>query len=549
MKAITLPAHLLEALRAQAATVACAGERDRLDSLEWLLTSPRAFGLTGATPVQRAICRILDGTPLGELEKDPDVEAVLGGREAVEWLRANPHQTLELCVVAGIRGGKSLIAAAMAVRASQTCDVTRLGPGEVPRVSVVSLKLDVAQVVFAEHLIGRVMAAPALKGLIVGTPTADSIKLRHPSGRAVEIKVVAGSRAGGGLVARWSAGVIFDEATRMIGAEDGVVNLDDARHAVIGRLLPGAQAIYIGSAWAPFGPVYDMVRDHWGNPRRDLIVVRAKGWQMNPVHWNPEFRSKMSANSPIAYRTDGESEFVDPESHLYAERDLLRATRAQTGDLPYNPLWSYSAGMDPAGSGGNAWTLVITTHDGERPRVALTREWVAKDHETVLAELSELLRRYGLRTIRSDQWSADALKALARRYGITIDAVHMTQRDKFDAYEGLRLLLESASPGIELNDDPRLRDDLKHVRKQVTQDGYRIVLPLTPDGRHCDFAPALVLTLLNRIAAPRVQEPIQGSPEWHMREQERWRDNAVKQIQKNRRKESRSALIQRLANR
>jgi hypothetical protein len=42
-----------------------------------------------------------------------------------------------------------------------------------------------------------------------------------------------------------------------------VVNLDHQRSSVLGRLLPNAQALYIGSPWAPFGPVYDAVTEHW----------------------------------------------------------------------------------------------------------------------------------------------------------------------------------------------------------------------------------------------------------------------------------------------
>jgi hypothetical protein len=34
---------------------------------EALLTSPEAFGLTTATPLQRAICRVSDGVPIGDL--------------------------------------------------------------------------------------------------------------------------------------------------------------------------------------------------------------------------------------------------------------------------------------------------------------------------------------------------------------------------------------------------------------------------------------------------------------------------------------------------
>ena len=56
------------------------------------------------------------------------------------------------------------------------------------------------------HIVGRMMASPLLSKLILETPTADTLMVKHPSGRPVEIKVVAASKAGSSLVARWSAG-------------------------------------------------------------------------------------------------------------------------------------------------------------------------------------------------------------------------------------------------------------------------------------------------------------------------------------------------------
>ncbi len=52
-------------------------------TLERLLTHPSAFGLLTASPLQRAICRIADGLPLGELAEHPDVMAAIGGVASV----------------------------------------------------------------------------------------------------------------------------------------------------------------------------------------------------------------------------------------------------------------------------------------------------------------------------------------------------------------------------------------------------------------------------------------------------------------------------------
>ena len=77
--------------------------------LEVLLTSSEGFGLTTATPVQRAICRASDGIELGELWDDPTVRQAFGGA----CPRVAP---LEFVILAAIRCGKSLFSAAKAIQ-------------------------------------------------------------------------------------------------------------------------------------------------------------------------------------------------------------------------------------------------------------------------------------------------------------------------------------------------------------------------------------------------------------------------------------------------
>ncbi len=270
----------------------------RAMTLETLFTHPAAFGLATATPVQRAICRLIEGRPHGDLPTHPDVHATVGDVSGIAGSRPS-----EVYLLAGIRSAKTTLAAALGYRGSQTCDLSRLGPGEIPRFSIVAPVKDLADVCF-KLLKETVLARPALAGALLEEPTADTLLLRHPSGKPVEVKVVAGSKAGTTLVARWSAGCVFDEFPRMNGEEDGVVNFDDARRAVIGRMLPGAQLFGIGSPWAPRGPAYEAVQEHWRKPKPTIVVIRAPGPVMNPYWWTPERVAEMKARDSQTYRTD-----------------------------------------------------------------------------------------------------------------------------------------------------------------------------------------------------------------------------------------------------
>ncbi len=243
-----------------------------------------------------------------------------------------------------------------------------------------SLRVDSAQAAF--NMLVGVMQKPALRPLLIGQPLADSLMIRHPTGRAMEIAVVAGARAGGSLVSRWSFGVAGDEAPRMQTSADGmVVNWDDSRAAVHGRLLPGAQILEPGSPWAPQGTIYSLCSQHWQHPSEHIVVLHGRGPQLNPAWWTPKRCTDLEKRNPAAYVTDVEAEFSDAETSLFSALVIERQTRESPLDLPYDPGYIYSAAADPA-TRGNSWTLTIIGrpramqfNEAVRYRVAVVRQW------------------------------------------------------------------------------------------------------------------------------------------------------------------------------
>lgn len=485
---------------------------------EALLTSSDGFGIATASPAQRAACRILDGQPLGSLRAHPDVLQLVGGAEVVEQLPSERGVApTEVVLLAAIRTAKTIISAAAAIRATQTVDVSKLGPGEVPRVSLVSLKLDTSAVAHG-LLLETIRASRVLRGLLTDA-TADTITLKHPSGRPIEIACVAGAKAGSGLVARWSAGVIFDEAPRMAGAEDAVVNLSHARSSILGRLLPGAQALYIGSPWAPYGPVYDLVSEHWQKPSGHMVVLRGRGPTLNPTWWTPARCEKLLKQDPTAHRTDVEGEFADPEAGLLNPAAILRSTRAAPLELPSDDAGDYYAAMDPSEGvvGGNAWSLAVIQLIENKPqlpgpfqrwvppvedpepkyRVVLTREWRGLSPANTLKEIALVLRRYGITRCRTDQYSSSAVTDIASLFSLDLDVVKTTAASKLEDFTNLATLLHHGR--IELSPDPVLRRDLLSVKRRVTQTGATIVLPRTGDGRHADSAAAVCAAIAHAL--------------------------------------------------
>lgn len=464
-------------------------------SLEYKLTDTLAFGLATASPLQRAICRAVDGRPLGDLAEHPHVVDAIGDVGALP--RERPR---EVYLLSGIRTGKSLLAACAAVHMALTCDVSSLRAGEIPRVSVVSLKKDLADVIL-NHLVGSVQASPLLRLFLVGSPSAEGIVLRHPSGMPVEVCVVAGSRAGSSLVARWSAGVIFDEAPRMIGADEGVVNFDDSRQAVLLRLLRGSQLFAIGSPWAPWGPIYETVSEHHGRPSAERLVIRAPAPRLNPVHWTAERVEASRRADPDAYRTDVLAEFATPEEAMFSSESLDKCLRKSPLTLPREAGCTYYAAMDPA-TRGNGWTLAIATRKKGKNVVVKAVEWIGSRNEPldpgeVLREIAEVLAPYGVTTVHSDQVMGDALLRLARQQGLSLSQWTLSGTDRAKRMLAIRTMMDLGT--LEVPDVPHLRTDMLQVRKRITPTGMQPHLPESRDGRHCDWAPTLMLVLTKAL--------------------------------------------------
>jgi len=470
-------------------------------TVEWLLTSPDAFGITTATPLQRAIARSLDGRPLGELWENPTVRRAFG-----HVLPPEGVTPAKVCIVSAIWCAKTILAAAKAIVASQTVDVSGLLPGDEVRIPLLATGRDNARAAYS-HIVNTLVAKPRLQDLLASEPQGESVWVRHPSGRLIEITVAALSRAGSTLVSRRLPCVIFDEGPRLAGDDEAVKNLDDSLDAVEGRILDGGCIMIVGSPHAPIGPVYKMVKERFGRPSSDCVVIRARGPDMNPVRWTPERCEELRRRNPKAYRTDVEAEFADAEETLFPSAFVERAQRSGPLELEPVPGHSYVAAIDPGGR-ASAWTFCILEATASGYRVAVAKQWT-KNSEGIFragAAMDELAldcKRFGITELHSDQYGFEQTSALADDRELTLLLTDWNAENRWKAAQSLKLALESGT--IELPPLEQMRDDLVRIRKKVTSNGVTVDLP-RGGGRHCDFFPPLGLCLLYPPEPPDDEE-------------------------------------------
>jgi hypothetical protein len=490
------------------------GNAGTVSRVEHIMSSPAGYGLK-LTHVQRAICRAIDGAPLDALWKHKEVRDSFRAQPVTEWKAKRVPRPFEVVVCAGIRGGKTMLACATAIDRAVNADLSLWKPGESPPIlPLLSVRKHNARAAFS-HLRGLLTKKGSMFGDHLANETADTLTVRHAKQPdcTIDIMVLAGSRAASNLESYWLAAAVFDEAFKMSGRDESAMNLEDAQVAARERILTDGQILYIGSPWAPEGPAWQMVRDHWGKPSSRMVVVRAPGPVLNPVWWTPERLQRLERSTDKRdreiYITSGLAEFLDPETSLISSDAVLAVTREAPERIPYQPGVEYVAAMDPA-TRHNAWTLMIGSRKTDaKLTIDLAREWLPTaanplDPEVVLGEIAMLCHAYHCTRVWTDRWSVEAMRAVAAKHRLSL--LEHQGNDTWELYDTIRLAVSTGA--LDLPPLEQVRLDLIRILKRPTSTGMKIILPTTADGRHCDYAPPLALLLshapaqVTRPAAP-----------------------------------------------
>lgn len=458
-------------------------------NVESLLTNPDwGFSLTTATNVQRAACRIIDGRPIGNLAFDPDVVEACGG--VVPDIKEIPATCILLW---SIRGAKSMISVCKAVTASQAPFRIELKPGDTVRIPIVSTELATAKLTFA-HLVGALNSTPYMRSLIV-KQSADTVILRHPTGRHVEVTTVALSRAGSTLVGCWMPCCIFDESPRMSSDADFVRSLKESYNAVQGRIMPGGTIMLPGSPHKPVGMIFEMHERYWGNPSSDCVVFRAIGPKVNPGWYTPEFCETFKRRNPKLYRRDVLAEFDDADDSLFSYRAVEAAMKANASN---NRRSAFVATLFPA-SHRSAWTLVVLETWEQNGRlshlVALARETASVNMRALAKDLAP----FKLDSVMVPEGTPQSMLDEAEEAGLVLIPEDLESGDMFEQCREVQALLSAGR--LFLPYDKLLRGDLIRAQLIATPDGNsRVAFPLDEEGRRCDFAPLLARAI--KCAAP-----------------------------------------------
>jgi hypothetical protein len=382
------------------------------------------------------------------------------------------HPAREAWVIAGRRGGKSRIAALVAVYLASFRDYARaLAPGERGTVMLIASDRRQARTLM-RYVIGLLDTVPML-GRLVEHRTADSVTLRNRI--TLEIHTASYRAVRGYTV----VAVIADEVA-FWRSEDSTNPDVEILHAIRPALatVPDALLLAISTPYARRGALWTAYQTHFGQDADPVLVWRADTATMNPLV-DPAIIADAYAADPAAASAEYGAAFrTDVETFIAPEAVAACVIAGQRERSPSLGQFKYAAFTDPAGgSGQDSMTLAIAHHDratGHAVLDALREVRPPFSPEAVVEDFAGVCATYGVRKLQGDRFAGEWAREPFRKHGLTYEVCETV---KSDLYRDVLPLLNSGR--VDLLDDRRLLAQLTQLERRTG-----------PSGRdHIDHAP------------------------------------------------------------
>ncbi len=390
------------------------------------LTDPAIFGphVGGESwRAWRAVLTAMLGQPPTSAE-DRELVLRLTGRKVYPTAPAS-----ELWAIVGRRGGKTRVAAVLAVLLAAFRDYTPyLAAGERGTLPLIAADRKQSRTLkrYIEALFNMI---PMLQSQIVDR-AADRLDLAN--GITIEIHTASFRAVRGYTV----IGAVCDEVA--FWANEDSANPDTE---ILNALRPamatieGAPLICISSPFARRGELYRAYQEHYGVDGDDVLVVVADSRTMNPTLPEGVVR-RAYARDPIAaaseYGQDGVVHFRR-DYEVYLSREILDAAIVKTRtELPPRRGVTYTAFVDPSGGSSDSMTLAIGHREGDRVVIDSVSEQLAPfNPDIVVGRFCDVLFRYGVTRVIGDRYAGEWPASRFRAHGIDYRPADKTKSEYY----------------------------------------------------------------------------------------------------------------------
>jgi hypothetical protein len=400
---------------------------------------------------------------------------------------------LEVSLIIGRRGGKSLILALIAAYLACFYNwAPYLTSGE--RASVVIIAADRRQATVIFKYLRAFLGITPLVGMIQ-RETADTIDLNN--GVTIEIQTASFRTIRGRTV----VAALADELAFWRSSDDNSANPDTEILVALRPAMatvPRALLLKASSPYSRRGALWNDYRKHFGQDDSVALVWQADTRTMNPSV--PQaFIDDAYADDPANAAAEYGAQFRS-DIEAFVTREAVEACVIDDRfELPPMSGVVYAAFCDPSGGSSDSMTLAIAHKEGDRAILDVIREVKPPfSPESVVSEFCTLLKTYRVNTVTGDRYAGLWPRERFQVYGVEYLAAAKPKsdlyRDFLPAVNGRR---------VELLDHPKLISQLCGLERRTWRGGRDSIDH--PPNQHDDIVNCVAGALTNLIQVKPVQ--------------------------------------------
>jgi Terminase large subunit, ATPase domain len=441
-------------------------------AIDKVLTDPRLLGAglgdiaTWATWL--VVLKAAFGHPLTDEELQV-FKAVAGGRSLPL------KRVRELWVIAGRRGGKSRMAAALAVYFALFVK-HRLAGGERGMVLVLAATIDQAQIVFG-YTLAFLNNSPVLQREIAST-TRSEIRLKNGIVIAIHANSFRSVRG------RTLCAAIFDEVAYWRDDQTATPDTETYSAVLPALLTTNGMLCGISSPYRKTGLIHAKHKQFYGTDSDDTLVVQGPTLLFNKT-LDPAAIAAQAQADPTAARSEWEALFREDLASFLD--DILIDGAVDCGrplELPPQPGVYYRAFVDASGGavGGDAYAIAIAHREDGRYVLDVVRGRSGPFEPVELTkEYAELCKQYRVTSVTGDKYAMEWVQSAWRNTGVAYVASERTASELY--IEALPLFTRAL---VALPDHPVLLRELRLLERSPARLKREQVSH--PRGCHDDFA-------------------------------------------------------------
>jgi hypothetical protein len=229
--------------------------------------------------------------------------------------------------------------------------------------------------------------------------------------------------------------------------------------------IPGALLLVASSPYSKRGPLWNAFKRYFGKAGR-ILVWKADTRTMNPTV-SPDFIAEAYEEDPASAAAEYGAEFRNDIDAFIVREIVDAAVVSGRHEMTRAPGMRYVSFVDPSGGSSDSMTLAIAHLHETIAILDASREWRPPfSPEAVVSECAELLKSFGISSVRGDRYAGEWPRERFKVHGITYE---LSEKNKSEIYLTLLPLLNSQR--VELLDHPRLVAQLCGLERRTARGG------------------------------------------------------------------------------